>query len=235
MDSAAQALPESMSLEEKVYQLLIVTPEQLCGVSGTVTQTGSATPSALQRHPVGGVICFSGNIETPNQITRMIAALQSASRLGLFIVVDEEGGAVARSGKNPAMGTTVFPPMGGIGAAGDVEKARHVGETIGKEIKQFGFNLNFAPTADVNSNPMNPVIGNRAFSSDPQMAIKMAAACVAGFRESGVLCTPKHFPGHGDTATDSHDGAVPSDKTLEELRAGEFLPFQSGIAEGRTW
>ncbi|MCH5278193.1 MAG: glycoside hydrolase family 3 protein [Christensenellaceae bacterium] len=232
LDSVAQSLLNSMSIEEKIYQLFIVTPEQLCDVSGTVTQAEPAAQTALQRHPVGGVSFFSGNIQTPEQITRLIEDLQASSRLGLFIAVDEEGGIVARLGNNPKMGTTVFPPMGRIGASGDTENALNVGLTIGNELRQFGFNLNFAPVADVNSNPNNPVIANRSFSSNPQIAANMVAACVSGFKESGVLCTLKHFPGHGDTETDSHYGVASSNKTIEELWNCEFLPFQYGIAAG---
>lgn len=217
--STVQALLDNMSLEEKIYQLFIVAPEQLGGSSDALIQ-------------VGGVIFFSGNIQNPEQVTRMISDMQAVSRLGLFIAVDEEGGTVARLGRNPAMGTTRFPPMGDIGASGETENARNVGRTIGKDIKSFGFNLNFAPVADVNSNPNNPVIANRAFSSDPHITANMVAACVGGFKESGVLCTLKHFPGHGDTAEDSHYGAASSYKTLEGLQACELLPFQSGIAAG---
>lgn len=219
LGSAAQALLDNMSLEEKIYQLFIVAPEQLSGSGDALIQ-------------VGGVIFFAENIQNPEQVTRMIADMQAASRLSLFIAVDEEGGAVARLGRNPAMGTTAFPPMGDIGASGDTENARNVGRTIGNDIKSFGFNLNFAPVADVNSNPNNPVIANRAFSSDPNITADMVAACVGGFKESGVLCTLKHFPGHGDTSEDSHYGAASSYKTLKDLQACELLPFQAGIAAG---
>ena len=229
---AAQLLLDGMTLEEKVYQLFIVSPEQLRGSGGTVTQSDSVLQTALASRPVGGVIFFAANIQTPNQTTGLISDLQAASRYGLFIAVDEEGGTVARLGRNPSMGTTAFPPMGEIGATGDPAQAYNVGLTIGRDIRQFGFNLDFAPVADVNSNPNNPVIKDRAFSSDPHIAAEMVAACVEGFRASGVLCTLKHFPGHGDTATDSHYGSASSSKTLEELQACEFLPFKSGIDAG---
>lgn len=232
IESAVRILLDSMSLEEKVYQLFIVAPEQLSGSSKTVTQSSAAISSALQSYPVGGVIFFGGNIQTPDQTTKLIADLQRFSSLGLFIAVDEEGGTVARLGRNSKMGTTAFPPMGEIGASGDTERARNVGLTIGKDLKRFGFNLDFAPVADVNSNPNNPVIKERAFSNDPHVAADMVAACVSGFKESGVLCTLKHFPGHGDTLTDSHYGSASSGKTLEELIACEFLPFEAGIAAG---
>ncbi|MCC8099572.1 MAG: glycoside hydrolase family 3 protein [Clostridiales bacterium] len=227
----AQELLDSMTLAEQVYQMFIVTPETLTGVS-TVTQAGATTQAALQSHPVGGLVYFAANIVTPEQCTTMISNTQSYSKIGLFIAVDEEGGRVARIGKNRAMGTTAFPSMSDIGSTGDVSKAYEVGSTIGTEIAQFGFNLDFAPVADVNSNPNNTVIGDRAFGSDPEAVAEMVASAVQGFRDSGMLCTLKHFPGHGDTDTDSHYGYTEVLKTLQELRSVEFLPFQAGIDAG---
>lgn len=228
----AREILEGLTLREKVLQMFIVTPEQLTGVAGPVTQCGDTSVQAIQDRPVGGIVYFAANLQNRAQTAEMLSGLQAASPLGLFLSVDEEGGSVARLGRNPAMGTTSFPAMGEIGATGDPEQAYHVGLTIGGELGELGFNLDFAPVADVNSNPDNPVIGDRAFSSDPVEAAEMVAACVAGFRDSGTLCTLKHFPGHGDTATDSHYGAASSDKTLEELEACEFLPFRAGIEAG---
>ncbi|MCD8188652.1 MAG: glycoside hydrolase family 3 protein [Clostridiales bacterium] len=231
LELRAQEILAEMSLTERVYQLFIVTQEQLTGYT-TVTQSGSATKQAIQTYPVGGIIYFAANIIDPDQCTAMISNIQSYSKLGLFIAVDEEGGRVARVANNAAMGTTVFPSMEEIGSTGDPDLAYEVGNTIGSEIAQFGFNLDFAPVADVNSNPDNPVIGERAFSSDADVAAEMVAAAVQGFRDSGVLCTLKHFPGHGDTTTDSHLGYTEVTKTLDELRALEFKPFQAGIDAG---
>ncbi|MCD8085560.1 MAG: glycoside hydrolase family 3 protein [Clostridiales bacterium] len=227
----AQEILASMTLEEQVYQMFIVTPETLTGLS-TVTQAGTTTKAALQAHPVGGLVYFAANILTPEQCTTMISNTQSYSEIGLFIAVDEEGGRVARIGNNSAMGTTSFSSMSTIGSSGDVSKAYEVGSTIGTEIAQFGFNLDFAPVADVNSNPNNTVIGDRAFGSDPELVAEMVASAVQGFRDSGMLCTLKHFPGHGDTDTDSHYGYTEVLKTLQELRSVEFLPFQAGIDAG---
>lgn len=230
-DEAAQVLLENMTLHEKVCQLFIVTPEELTGISGTATVGGATTQAALRDYPVGGLVYFAGNILTPDQCTSMIENTQSFSQLGLFIAVDEEGGTVARIGRNPAMGTTSFPNMATVGAQG-VSAAYNVGLTIGSEITQFGFNLDFAPVADVNTNPDNPVIGSRAFSSDAEEAAELVASAVQGFRDGGILCCLKHFPGHGDTATDSHYGLAETAKTLDELRETEFLPFQAGIDAG---
>lgn len=227
----ARQILEEMTLEEKICQLFLVTHDQLAGVSG-VTQSGPATEAALGQYPVGGVIYFSSNLRSREQTAQMISGIQSYSKLGLFIAVDEEGGIVTRLGQNRAMGVTDFPNMGVIGEDGDPAAAYEVGYTLGTELAELGFNLDFAPVADVDSNPKNPVIGARAFHSDPQIAASLVAACVEGFGDSGTLCTLKHFPGHGDTASDSHYGAVSVDKTLQELEECELLPFRAGIEAG---
>ncbi len=227
----AREILEDMTLEEQIYQLFVVTPEQLTGES-CVTAAGEAMAQALEEDPVGGVLLFAQNIQTPDQTTQLISALQADSELGLFIAVDEEGGTVARIGNNEAMGTTAFPNMKTIGDTGEVQQAYQVGSTIGSEIARFGFNLDFAPVADVDSNPDNPVIGDRAFSTDAAAAAEMVEAAVDGFRDSGMLCTLKHFPGHGDTDTDSHLGYTELDKSLDQLRETEFVPFQAGIQAG---
>lgn len=224
----AQELLNTMTLQEKVYQLFIVTQEQLTGIK-TVVQSGETSKAAVQKQPVGGIVYFAKNIVSPTQCTDMISGIQSASKIPLFIAVDEEGGTVARLGNSPNMGVTKFPNMGTLTSEDD---AYYIGKTIGFDIRKFGFNLNFAPVADVNSNPQNPVIADRSFSSDAVTAGNMVAAAVKGFKESGVLCTLKHFPGHGDTLTDSHQEYTEVDKTLDELRQTEFVPFQSGVTAG---
>lgn len=225
----AKKLLNAMTLEEKVYQLFLVTPEQLTGVSGPVTRAGSATEQALLDRPVGGIIYFADNLQTREQVMEMICNSQQYSKTGLFIAVDEEGGSVSRVGRNEALGTTAFPAMGTLKTTDDAYQA---GLTMGTDLRALGFNLDFAPIADVNSNLDNPVIGTRAFSSDPETAAEMVSACVTGFRDANMLCTLKHWPGHGDTAGDSHAGSAETSKTLEEMEACEFLPFQSGIQAG---
>ena len=132
------------------------------------------------------------------------------------------------------MGITAIPSMESVGDTEDISQAYRVGNTIGSEISQLGFNLDFAPVADVNSNPNNTVIGSRAFGTDPEKVAEMVAACVKGFRDSGMVCTLKHFPGHGDTEEDSHYGEAKSWKTLDELRTCELRPFQAGIEAGAS-
>ena len=204
MKDAKQIL-DDMTLEERIYQMFIVTQEQLTGVSN-VTRSGETSRIAIEKYPVGGIIYFGNNLVSREQCIAMIKNIQSYSEIDLFIAVDEEGGKVARLGNKSEMGTTAFEPMGIIGSTGDTSKAYEVGYTIGTEISEFGFNLDFAPVADVYSNPENTVIGDRAFSTDPQEAAELVSACVQGFCDSGILCTLKHFPGHGDTIADSHYG-----------------------------
>lgn len=196
----------SMSLEEKIGQLFIVTPEQV-----------------NESIPVGGIVFFANNIESREQISQYIQQAQEQSEIGLFMAVDEEGGSVARIGNNPNMFTTSFPPMITIQ---DDQQAYSVGNTIGREIKELGFNLDFAPVADVNSNPENPIIGERAFSNDPNEAAHLVEACVKGFQDAQMMCTLKHFPGHGDTNTDTHMEQTILGKSVEQLESCEWIPFK---------
>ncbi len=220
----AEKLLSEMSLEDKVAQLFIVDPELLEENGKTTSYSGNPL-----KYNVGGVILFAKNIETREQCSTLIKSLQNASKLPLFVSVDEEGGKVARLGNNPDMETTKFPNMADIKTQ---DEAYNVGKVIGSEIKELGFNLDFAPVADVNSNPHNPIIGVRSFGSDPQHVATQVAAAVNGFHSSGMLCTLKHFPGHGDTKTDSHLGYTQEDKTLEQLYQTEFVPFKAGISAG---
>ena len=227
----AQAILQDMTLEEKVYQMFMVSPEQLTGtdIYEYDTEFNDVTEATLAAHPVGGVIFFGGNILSPEQITDFIAAYQDSSEIGLFIGIDEEGGDITRIASNPEFGVPVFPPMLEIE---DEDAAYNVGNTIGSYIQGYGFNLDFAPVSDVNSNPDNTVIGNRAFSSDPQEAAVMVSAAVRGFNDSGVFCTLKHFPGHGDTVADTHFEAASITKTFLEMQDCELIPFAAGIEAG---
>ena len=230
-----------MTLREKVGQLFIVRPDALDPAqtqdriddadAAGVTALTDAMRETLETYPVGGVVLFGKNIESPAQLAAFTADLQEAGRLPMFIAVDEEGGAVARLANSPALSLPQYESAAAVGAEGPAA-AREMARTIGGYLQGYGINLDFAPVADVNSNPANPVIGARAFSADPEMAAACVSAAVQGFAEAGVLCCLKHFPGHGDTAADSHDGAVTLDKTLEELRSCELRPFAAGIAAG---
>lgn len=232
LEKKIQAQISEMSLEKKIYQLFFVTPESLTGVD-MVTQAGDATKAALEQYPVGGIIYFSQNIEDETQITTMTSNSQSYSKIPLFIGVDEEGGSlVARIANNPNFQVSTFPDMKEIGASGDPYKAYEVGSSIGSYLKEYGFNMDFAPDADVLTNPENTAIGSRSFGSDPQLVSQMVAEEVKGLEEQNVTAVLKHFPGHGSTAEDSHNGAAVVNRSLEELRSAEFLPFEVGIQAG---
>ncbi|MCR5528095.1 MAG: glycoside hydrolase family 3 protein [Saccharofermentans sp.] len=227
----AQAILSGMSLEEKVYQMFMVSPEQLTGtdIYEYDTEFNDVTEAAIAAHPVGGVIFFGGNIVSPEQITEFVSAYQEASDIGLFIGIDEEGGDITRIASNPAFDVPVFPPMAELEGE---DAAYDAGNTIGSYIQGYGFNLDFAPVSDVNSNPDNTVIGNRAFSSDPQEAAVMVSAAVRGFNDSGVFCTLKHFPGHGDTVADTHFETASVTRTYLEMQSCELIPFAAGIEAG---
>lgn len=221
-----------MSLEDKVSQLFFVTPESLTGVEVAI-QAGEVTKNALSEYPVGGIILFSQNIQGEEQLKTMLSNLHTYSRYPLFTGVDEEGGTlVARIANSGTIVVPTFPDMQEIGNTGDPQQAYEVGTTIGNYLKNLGFNVDFAPVADVATNPDNPIIGVRSFGSDASLVSQMVAKEVEGMQSQGVSSVIKHFPGHGDTAEDSHAEAAVSYKTIEELRSTEFLPFRAGIEAG---
>ena len=218
-----------MTLEQKVAGLFFVTPEQLTGV-GQAVQAGEGTQEALAKWPVGGLVYFKQNIQSEEQLKEMLANTVSYSSFPIFLGVDEEGGSVARVAD--ALGLENVGPMADIGSAGDVQAAYAANQTIGTYLSSYGFNVDFAPIADVLTNPDNTVIGDRAFSDDPQTAADMVAGAVEGLQSAVGSACLKHFPGRRDTAGYSHTGAAETDRTKEEMTAAEFLPFQSGIGAG---
>lgn len=222
---------KDMSISDMIYQMMFVTPEAITNV-GTVVRAGETTKKALEKYPVGGIVYFAQNFESREQTTEMISKTQEFSKIPLFISVDEEGGRVARLGNNPAMGTTKQPPMKTVGESKDPQKAYDVGKTMGTELSELGFNVDFAPDADVIINSNNQEIGDRSFGTDPELVSKMVENVVKGLQDNGVSATLKHFPGHGSTYVDSHTGYSESNRTIDELRTTEFLPFKSGIDAG---
>lgn len=229
LEELVEACVADMSLEDKVAELFIITPEQLTGV-GTAIQAGEGTQEALKKYPVGGLVYFAKNIQSEEQLKEMLAKTVSYATYPLFLGVDEEGGSVARVADQLKL--TNVGPMADIGAGGDPGAAYTAGQTIGNYLKDYGFNLDFAPVADVLTNPDNKVIGDRAFGSDAAVVSQMVASAVQGLQDTGVSACIKHFPGHGDTSGDSHEGAVETDRTAEEMQGTEFLPFQAGIEAG---
>lgn len=217
-----------MTLHEKVCQMMFVTPEELTGEDG-VTVAGDATRQALENYPVGGIVYFAKNLESQDQVKEMIDNSQKYSSIGLFVATDEEGGVVNRL--MDTVGTTYIGSMYYYKDDGD-ETAYENAYTIANDMSAIGFNLDFAPVADVWSNPDNTVIGERAYSDDYAQAAELVGNAVKGFNDGGVMCTLKHFPGHGDTAEDSHYSSAYVHRTKEEIMADEMQPFRSGIEAG---
>jgi beta-N-acetylhexosaminidase len=162
----------------------------------------------------------------------LIRTVQAASKVPLFVAVDEEGGRVSRLTESGRMHAVHMPAPAEVGAAGDPKLAYREGRYVGSELLSLGINMDLAPVADVDTNPRNRVIGTRSFSSDPQVAARMTGAMVRGLQSMGVSSVIKHFPGHGDTTTDSHLGTAVVHHTLGRLEKVEFVPFRAGISAG---
>lgn len=224
-----------MTLEDKVAQMFVITPNALTGFGG-VTVAGETTKESYQNRPVGGLIYLSENLldteQTRDMLTKMNEMAKERTGLPVFLAVDEEGGSVARIAGNEAFGVTNVGDMSAIGATGDPQNAYNAGTVIATYLKSLGFNVDFAPVADVLTNPENTVIGKRSFGADSDMVSQMVTSELQGMADQGIHGTVKHFPGHGGTTGDSHKGAVTLEKTLEELTASELVPFQKAIDAG---
>ena len=217
-----------MTLEDKAAGLFIITPEAPTGVDIAI-KAGDTTKEKLSEYALGGLVYFEQNIKSKDQLTEMLSTTKGSGKYPLFIAVDEEGGTVSRvaeSGLADNVGS-----MGDIGASGDTAKAKEAGSAVAAYLSEFGFNLNFAPVADVLLEN-NAIIGDRSFGSDAQGAGAMAAANVEGLQEGGVSACLKHFPGLGSASEDTHDGMVVSERTQEEFEANEFTAFRAGIEAG---
>ena len=175
-----------------------------------------------------GLLFFGKNIVTRDQVINYIEDLQNNSKYTLFIGADEEGGLVRRLSNKEGMGVTKFPNMREIGLTKNPKAAYNVGSTLGREMKELGFNMDFAPVADIQTNPENKVIGNRAFSTEA----KEVSEVVKGFLAENFLSTLKHFPGHGETLKDSHLGIASSEVDYDTLMEREMVPFKKGIEAG---
>ena len=240
---SAETIVRNMTLDEKISQMIIPAIRTWTGSDGkkanlTVLSEAPELAAALRKHQYGGVILFGQNITGTEQVVRLLSDLQknnaerdnkSTVMIPYLTPVDEEGGIVLRL----TSGTRMTGNMA-IGATADKaeENAYKTGSVIGSELAAVGFNVNFAPDADVNNNPENPVIGTRAFSDDPDTVAKLAVSYTKGLSEHNVIGTYKHFPGHGDTVTDSHIGTPSVNKTYEELKKTELVPFKKAVESG---
>ncbi len=217
-----------MPLEAKVAGLFIVTPEAITGVS-TALQAGDGTRDALAQYPVGGLIYFKKNIQSEEQIIAMLDNTEMYTRYPLFLGVDEEGGSVARLAE-AGVGTKVDDART-IGGSGDPSNAYLASQTIGGDLSRIGFNLDFAPVADL-SNVENSAIGSRSYGADAAAVAEYVRMAVIGLSEQGITTCLKHFPGIGSSTQDTHTGLASTSRTAEQLRAEEFTVFQAGIDAG---
>lgn len=223
----------TLTLEEKIGQLFYVTLGGLeqpgletSNQSKVVTEVALAT---LREYSPGGIIIMGGNVESDQQIIELTETLQSGSKIPLFIGIDEEGGKVSRLGNAPGVTFDNVGAMQTIGDTGDPNKAYEAGTTLGSGLSAYGFNMDFAPVADVLTNPANYEIGSRSFGTDANQVAAMVTAEIQGLHEQGVGATTKHFPGHGGVIGNSHNSLQYIDTSVEDLRKTEFIPFQSAI------
>ena len=213
---------DNMTLDEKIGQMITI------GIDGySVDDTAK---QLITDKKVGGVILFKNNINDSNQLLQLIndiKGINSTNKIPIFISVDQEGGRVNRLPSE----IKSLPSNEIIGNKNDNKLAYDIGKNIGYALGSFGFNMDFAPVLDVNSNPNNTVIGDRSFSNDKDKVASLGASEINGFKDSNIISVAKHFPGHGDTATDSHYALPIINKTLDELKSVEFVPFKKAIEE----
>ena len=212
-----------MTLDEKLGQMMFA------GVSGTSLQ--QETTSLIRDYKVGGLILYANNLETPQQTVSLMNDLMAANvtnRLPLFMGTDQEGGKVVRL-PGPLKN---FPTNQKVGDINQAQFSFEIGQLLGEQLKAFGFNLDFAPVMDVNSNPNNPIIGDRSFSSNPDIVSQLGIQTMKGLESQQVIPVIKHFPGHGDTSVDSHLELPKVSKSLDDLKQLELIPFKTAIDKG---
>ncbi|MCR2046305.1 beta-N-acetylhexosaminidase [Acetatifactor muris] len=228
LEELVEAKVAAMSLEDKVMGLFIVAPEAITGVS-TVIQAGEGTQQALNQYPVGGLIYFKQNIQSEEQLKTMLENTAQYAKYPLFLAVDEEGGSVSRvaaSGIGPEAGSAAD-----IGATGNTDNAYQAGVSIGSTLSGLGFNLDFAPVADL-ANVDGSIMKERSYGADASAVSGFVTSMRAGLEEQGVTACLKHFPGIGATTGDTHEGMVSLDRTAEQFWAEELTVFQAGIDAG---
>lgn len=211
---------QEMDLREKVGQLFV------CGFDGFAPTEGIRR--LIAEYGLGGIVYFRRNLRDAAQVAELTAELQAQAAAPLFVSIDQEGGMVVRLEE----GVTVMPGAMATGAAGRADWTHEAARWSGAELREIGVNMNFAPCLDVNNNPANPVIGVRSFGEDPQQVAQHGAAAIRGYQESGVAAVAKHFPGHGDTSSDSHLELPVVPHRRDRLDAVELLPFRAAIEAG---
>ena len=231
-----EEIVSGMTLDEKISQMIMPAIRTWNGTNVTDLAAADGLAEALAKHQYGGIILSASNISTAAQSAKLVSDLQknnagieTGTNIPYFISADEEGGIVTRL----TCGTRMTGSMA-IGATGENAEinAALTAQVIASELEALGININNAPDIDVNSNPDNPVIGTRSFSDDPETVSKLGITFGETLEENGVIAVYKHFPGHGDTGTDSHIGTASVNKTYEQLMENEFIPFIAAIEAG---
>jgi len=229
---SVESLVAGMSTKQKIAQMMM--PQIRNWGSGDnpkgVTSLNKPLRELLEEYDFGGIILFQANIESPEQVKELSEEIQEAASEGgipSFIALDQEGGWITR-----LTGGTAMPGNMALGAANNTDITRASARVLGQELAAVGVNVDYAPDADVNNNPANPIIGVRSFGSDPDRVAEQVPAFVDGLHDNNILACLKHFPGHGDTDTDSHTGFPLVNKTYKQLKAMELKPFQAGIDGG---
>lgn len=232
---------ENLTLREKVGQMFLVRPEALdtsihwksyTELPDYSLQEVNRTMLAVNEdYPIGGMILFAHNIKDKSQLATFIEDIRKLKGLPL-LAIDEEGGRVARIANNGTFDVPKYESMAAVAEAGDPSEVYKMAFTIGSYVREYGFDIDFAPVADVNTNPENIVIGPRAFSDTPEVVADMVQAYLQGLDSAKVVGTLKHFPGHGDVKADTHTGYVATQKTWEEMKTCEMVPFKAGIDAG---
>ena len=236
-ESSTQEIVAAMSLEEKISQMIITAFRTWNNENMTDLNAVPELAEALRKHQYGGAILYAVNITGTAQLTHLVSDLQKNNaqnedvsvKIPYMVALDEEGGNKVRISSATRMSGNM-----GIGATGEnaVENALTTGRVIGEELAAVGINVNYAPVDDVNNNPSNPVIGTRSFSDDPDAVAALGVKLREGLIQNNIVSTFKHFPGHGDTDVDSHIGTPTVNKTYEQLKEMELVPFKNAIANG---
>ncbi|SEK31042.1 beta-N-acetylhexosaminidase [Paenibacillus sp. OK003] len=213
---------DQLSLDEKIGQMI------LAGVQGTTLDAQAKRMITDQK--VGGIIFYANNVSTVSGTAKFVQSIKDANRsnpVPIFMSVDQEGGKVSRMPET----VETIPSNGKVGKTKDADLAQTMGKLLARQIQLLGFNVDFAPVLDVNSNPNNPVIGDRSFGSSASLVSQMGMAEMKGLRSEGIIPVVKHFPGHGDTSVDSHLDLPVVNKTEKQLAQLEWIPFEAAVKE----
>ena len=247
-DTDIEELLQNMTLQEKIGQMMVASFRVWTGTpktdkskktventdtasTGNVLELNDEIRDCIKKYKFGGMLLFAENFNDPEQVLRLVADMQATSLEGgglpLLVAADQEGGYIVRM----SFGTYGVGNMA-LAATGDPENAKKTASIYGKELGLLGINTDFAPVMDINNNPNNPVIGVRSFSDDPEVVAEYGISFMEGLHEAGTIATLKHFPGHGNTDTDSHTGFPCIQSSYEDLKDFELVPFRKAVDAG---